>query len=172
MDKARLIVDLMRARDEWERLINHIGSARSGIGSVSGTWSVKDIVAQMLGREQHLADRMAEIARREPVRLCITRSALDAFMGEFGYPDYDSPLLSEAAADDWMVQKYRRVPVEEVIADELHAFGALLSAVQVLPAEELAAHDLPPRILHVTADLYRLHGGEIRRRFRRALRQR
>jgi hypothetical protein len=172
MDEARMIAHLMQARDEWERLINRLGSTRLGIGSVSGTWSVKDIVAHILGREQHLADRIVEIARGEPVRVCVTRASLDAFIGEFGYPDYDSPLLSTAAADDWMVQKYRTVPMEEVIADELHAFDALLAAVRLLPPQELAERDLHSRVLHVTADHYRLHGADIRRHFKRLLRQR
>lgn len=172
MDKPQLIAEVLRARDDWERLVNRVGSARTGISFVSGLWSVKDIVAHVLSREQHLADRMAEIARGEPVRVSMSHAALDAFIEEFGYPDFDSPLLSAAAADDWVVRKYRSVPMEEVIADELQAFSALISAVRSLPPQQLEAFGLPPRILHATADHYRLHGADIRRRFKRVLRQR
>ena len=94
MYKTQLIVQLLHARDDWEPLINHVGLPRVGIGGVSGLWSVKDIVAHIMCREQHLADRLGEIARGETEIVCKTQSDLDAFQEEFGYPDFASPLLT------------------------------------------------------------------------------
>jgi len=171
MEKSRLIIQMMRARDEWERLINHVGLTRVGIGRVSGAWSVKDIVAHVMSHEQHLADRLTECARGEPTQRCTTQTMLDAFAGEFGYPDFDSPLLSEDAADEWVFQKYRNAPMNEVVADELHAFDCLLAAVRSIPEARLMELGLVPKVLAVTVEHYRQHGAEIRKHFKHPVRQ-
>jgi hypothetical protein len=171
MRKSYLIARMLRSRDEWEALINHVGLLRVGIGGVSGRWSVKNIVAHVMSREQHLADHIAMIARGEPRRVCTTQPALEGFFEEFGYPDFDSPLLSEDAANEWVFQKYRNAAMNEVVADELHAFDALLAAVRSLPEHQLEELGLIHRILHVTCEHYRLHGGDIRKRFKRPQRQ-
>ena len=83
MRKAQLIARMMIAHDEWELLVNHVGSIRVGIGGVSGHWSVKNIVAHVMTREQHLADRLAEIARGETYQPCFTWEEFDAFLEEY-----------------------------------------------------------------------------------------
>lgn len=171
MYKTQLIVQMLRARDEWELLINHVGLPRVGIGGVSGSWSVKDILAHILCREQHLADRLSEIARGETEIVCHTASDLEAFMEEFRYPDFASPLVSEAEADELVFRKYRSVPMNELVADELHAFESILAAVRQIPEDTLNARGLMRRIKTVTIDHYLEHGADIRKRFKRPLRQ-
>jgi hypothetical protein len=171
MHKSELIVQMLRARDDWEQLINFVGLSRVGIGGVSGHWSVKNIVAHVMSREQHMADRLSELARGGPVRKCQSRSALDAFVEEFGYPDFDSPLLSEEEANEWIFQKYRNAPMKELVADELHAFDLLLASLRLIPEETLDELGLMPRVRHVTVEHYRLHAADIRKRFKRPLRQ-
>jgi hypothetical protein len=171
MRKAQLIVQMLHARDEWEPLINHVGLPRVGIGGVSGLWSVKNIVSHIMCREQHLADRLAEIARGEPEIVCRTQSDLEAFYEEFGYPDFGSPLLTEYDANELVFQKYRNVAMNEVVADELHAFECLMAAVRSLSEETLNERGLVRRIKHVTVEHYRDHGADIRKRFKRPLRQ-
>jgi len=171
MYKSQLIVSMLHSRDEWEPLINHVGLPRVGIGGVSGLMSVKDIVAHIMAREQHLADRLSVLARGERPRACSTQPELDAFTEEFGYPDFDSPLLSTEAADEWIFQKYRNAPMNEIVADELHAFDSLLTAVRSIPEERLNELGLMPKILDVTVEHYRAHGADIRKRFKRPLRQ-
>lgn len=171
MRKAQLIVRMMSARDEWEQLVNHVGLTRVGIRGVSGHWSVMNIVAHVMTREQHLADRLAEIARGEQYRPCQTYEALDAFLAEYGLPDFDSPLLSADSADEWVYQKYRNAAMNELVADELHAFSALMTGVRSLSEEQLNNLDLFQKIKHVTMDHYRQHGADIRKRFKRPLRQ-
>ncbi len=118
-----------------------MGLPRVGISGVSGLWSVKDIMAHIMCREQHLADRLGEIARGETEIVCNTQSDLDAFQEEFGYPDFASPLMSEAQADEWVFRKYRNVAMNEMVADELHAFEALLAAVRLIPEDTLNRGD-------------------------------
>lgn len=169
MRKAQLIARMMIARDEWELLVNHVGSIRVGIGGVSGHWSVKNIVAHVMTREQHLADRLAEIARGEIRRPCETWEAFDAFLEEYGFPDFESPLISADAANELVYEKYKNAAMNELVADELNAFSALLTGVRALSEEQINDLNLGPRIKHVTVDHYRHHMADIRKRFKRTL---
>src|SRR5574340_63513 len=137
MHKAQLIVQVLRARDEWEPLINHVGLSRVGIGGVSGYWSVKNIVAHVMCREQHLADRLHEIARGEPELVCTSSEDLEAFIEEFGFPDFASPLLAEDSANEWVFNKYKNIAMNEMIADEIHAFDCLLDGMRQVSEEKL-----------------------------------
>lgn len=169
MRKAQLLARMMIARDEWELLVNHVGSIRVGIGGVSGHWSVKNIVAHVMTREQHLADRLAEYARGEPCRPCGNWEAFDAFIEEFGFPDFDSPLISQDAANELVYEKYKNAAMNELVADELNAFSAVLAGVRALTEEQLDEFNLAPKIKQVTIDHYRHHMADIRKRFKRTL---
>jgi len=171
MYKAQLIVQMLHARDEWELLINHVGLPRVGIGGVCGTWSVRDILAHISAREQHLADRLGEIARGEAEVVCHFPTELETFLEEFGYPDFGSPLISEAEADEWVLHKYRSVAMNELVADELRAFEEILTAVRGMPEDSLNERGLARRVKQTTIEHYREHAAEIRKRFKRPLRQ-
>ncbi|MCJ7434789.1 MAG: hypothetical protein MUO77_14995 [Anaerolineales bacterium] len=164
-NKAELIARLMHGRDEWELLINHVGAKRVGIGRISGHWSVKNIVAHISVREQYLADRLAEIARGEQFYPCDTLALLDTFMAEFGYPDFESPMISEEAANEWVYQKYKNVEMRELIADELHAFDAILAEGRAMPPEKLDQQGLINKIQATTLDHYHHHAADIKKHF-------
>jgi len=168
-NKAELIARLMRGRDEWELLINHVGAKRAGIGRISGHWSVKNIVAHIMVREQYLADRLAEIARGEPFYPCDTLALLDTFMAEFGYPDFESPMISNEAANDWVYQKYKNVEMRELVADELHAFEAILAEVRAMPPEKLNQQGLIKKIQAATLDHYHHHAADIKKHFKHSV---
>jgi hypothetical protein len=169
MRKAQLLARIMIARDEWELLVNRVGSIRVGIGGVSGHWSVKNIVAHVMTREQHLADRLVEIAHGERCRPCENWEAFDAFIEEYGFPDFDSPLISQDAANELIYEKYKNAAMNELVADELNAFAALVAGVRSLTEEQLNELDLISRVKHVTVDHYRHHMTDIRKRFKRSL---
>jgi hypothetical protein len=170
MRKAQLIVRMMSARDEWEHLINQVG-LRVGMRGVSGHWSVKNIVAHVMTHEQHLADRLTEIVHGESYRPSQTYEALDAFLAKYGFPDFDSPLISVDAADEWVYEKYKNASMNELIADELHAFSTLLTAMRNLSEDQLIDLDLFQKIRHATVDHYRQHAADIRKHFKQPLRQ-
>jgi hypothetical protein len=168
-NKAELIARLMRGRDEWELLINHVGARRVGISRISGHWSVKNIIAHITVREQYLADRLAEIARGEQFYPCDTLALLDTFMAEFGYPDFESPMISEESANEWVYQKYKNVEMRELVADELHAFEAILAEVRAMPPEKLNQQGLIKKIQATTLDHYRHHAADIKRHFKHSV---
>jgi hypothetical protein len=169
MYKTRLIVRLLSARDEWELLINHVGLKRSSIGGVSGAWSVKNIIAHVMAHEHYLADRLAEIARGEAFIPCQTQETLNEFIEVYGYPDFESPLMSADAANEWVYQKYKNIEIKELIADELQAFDAILSQIRSLSEDQLNQPGVVRKIKSATLDHYRHHGADIRNRFKHSI---
>ena len=96
----------MHERDKFELLLNRIGyTRRMTLKGVSGKWSIKDILAHILAYEQYIADRMNEILHGETYVPCKTQNALDAFLDEFGYPDFGSPLLDDDGPNAWVTEK-------------------------------------------------------------------
>lgn len=165
MRKAHFLARLQNERQNWELLINYVASSRMGIGCVAGTWAVRDILAHILAQEQYLADRLAEIARGEPISFCRTQAELDDFQEKYGYPDFESPILQQDIANDWVVNKYKSIANPDLVALELHAFDAIWEHVQVLTGRQLADNNLYERIAHYTYAHYNEHAADIRKRF-------
>lgn len=166
MRKSQFLVHLQNERDHWERALNYVGAARLGIGGVTGHWSVRDIVAHIMVREQHIADRLHEIQQGEALPPCKTQDELDTFFEEFGYPDFESPILESLTADEWAIQKYRNTPFKDLVTIELHVFEAILESMKQLSEQELEAHSLYERVARATMAHYRQHTADIRKRFK------
>jgi hypothetical protein len=165
MRKLHFLTRLQNEREEWELLINHVASSRMGIGCVTGTWAVRDIIAHIVAQEQYIADRLAETARGINFLPCQTQDELDMFWEEFGYPDFESPLLQQEIANDWVVNKYKSVSNPELVAQEIQAFDAIWEAIQGLTGKQLEDNNLYERIAHYTYKHYNEHSAEIRKRF-------
>lgn len=166
MRKVHFLTRLQTERQNWELLINYVASSRMGIGCVAGTWAVRDILAHIVAQEQYLADRLAEIARGKFLSFCRSQDELDTFLEEFGYPDFESPILKQEAANDWVVNKYKTVSNPDLIALELHAFDAIWENLQVLTGRQLRENNLYERTAHYTYAHYDEHAADIRKRFR------
>ena len=162
--KEIFLARLMRERDKFELLLNRVGyTRRMTLQGVSGKWSVKDILAHVLAYEQYIADRMHEILHGETYIPCKTQNALDAFLDEYGYPDFGSPLLDDDGPDTWVTEKYQTVSLEDVVAQEIQAFAAIIDALEKMPEEMLIQHHLYDRIANNTFQRYREHIAEIKR---------
>jgi len=166
MRKLRLLYRLQNERQDWELLINYVASSRMGIGCVAGTWAVRDILAHIVAQEQYLADRLAEVARGETFSVCQTQDELDTFLEECGYPDFESPLLQLDIANDWVVDKYKSVSNEDLVAQEIHAFDAVIESLSALTEYQLSEQNLFKLIAHYTYEHYNEHAADIRNRFR------
>jgi uncharacterized protein DUF1706 len=164
MNKKLFISRLMRDRDKFEQLVNRVGYARRmALKGVVGKWSVKDILAHILAYEQYMADRLEEILQGETYLPCKTQTALDAFLEEFGYPDFGSPLLDEETPNAWVVEKYQNVSLEDVIMQEINAFASIISLLEKLPEEEIERHNLYERVANNTYKHYREHIRDIKK---------
>lgn len=164
MRKRNFIHHLLSERDKFERLLNQLGFSRmTTMSGVAGQWSVKDIIAHIMSHEQFTADRIAEIVHGESYTPATTQAALDAFLETFGYPDFGSPLLDGDGPNAWIVEKYKNVPLEEIVAHEIQAFGAILSGVEALTEAQLDGHKLFERVAINTYEHYREHSRDIER---------
>ena len=158
MPKKQFVSKLLNERDKFELLLNRIGfTHRMTIKGVAGSWSIKDIIAHIGAYEQYIADRLNEIATGTSYTTCKTHNALDAFLDEFGYPDFGSPLLDDDTANAWVYEKYRNIPLEEIVAQELQAFNSIVSGLETMPEELIKRHNLFDRVADNTYHHYREH---------------
>ena len=162
-DKDIFLARLMRERDKFELLLNRVGyTRRMTLKGVAGKWSIKDVLAHILAYEQYLADRMHEILHDQPYTPCKTQTALDAFLDEFGYPDFGSPLLDNEAPNEWVVEKYKNVSLDDVVSQEIQAFSSIISALEQMPEETITQHNLYNRVINHTYEHYREHMHDIK----------
>jgi hypothetical protein len=129
---------------------------------VSGKWSIKDLLAHVLVYEQFMADRMQEIQNDETYVPSRTQYALDAFLDLYGYPDFGSPLLDKEMPMEWVVEKYRRVSLEDIITQELNAFASIIASLEKMTEEVIGKHNLYDRVASNTYKHYREHIRSIR----------
>ena len=163
-NKDVFLARLMRERDKFELLVNRIGFTRQlTIPGVLGKWSIKDLLAHLLSYELYIADRLEEILHSEPYVPSKTQNALDAFLEQFGYPDYGSPLLEDNGPNDWVIEKYRNVSLEDIITQEVQAFASVMASIQSLPEETIHSHNLYKRIANNTYIQYREHIRDIQK---------
>lgn len=164
VSKKQFIEKLMHERDRFELALNRAGfTRRMTLKGVSGKWSIKDILAHILSYELYMADRMNEIMHGETYIPCKTRTALNAFLDQFGYPDFGSPLLDDEAPNEWVVNRYKNVSLEDVVAQEIQAFHTILELLEKMPEKMTAEHQLFDRVANNTYKHYREHLRDIRR---------
>src|SRR5512138_3099338 len=145
--KEIFLTRLMHERDKFELLLNRVGyTRRMTVKGVSGKWSIKDILAHVLAYEQYIADRLNEILHGERYIPCRTQNALDAFLDEFGYPDFGSPLLDDDGPNAWVAEKYQHVALEEIVAQEIQAFASIVASLEKMPEDLLSRHGLFERV--------------------------
>src|SRR5262245_10720714 len=143
MSKNQFLTKLLHERDKFELLLNRAGfTRRMTMKGVSGHSSIKDIIAHIWAYEQYIADRLNEIAHGEVYIPCKTQNALDAFLDQFGYPDFGSSLLTNKMSEAWVFEKYRNISLEEIVAQEIEAFSSVVSALEAMPEELIRQHNL------------------------------
>jgi len=55
----------------------------------------------------------------------------------FNHPDLGSPFFEDASASDSIIQKYKSIPLEEVVAQENHAYLSLIALMEKMEPELL-----------------------------------
>jgi hypothetical protein len=116
----------------------------------------------VLGYEQFIADRIHEIEHGDEYLPSQTPQAFEAFRLKFGYPDFDSPLLDDDTANAWLVEKYKNVPLEEVVAQEVNAINAIIAGLENLSEDQLLKHKLYERVSANTIEHSEEHRAHIR----------
>ena len=164
MNKVLFTSRLMQERDKFENLLNRVGFTRQmTMKGVSGSLSIKDMLADILAREQFIGDRLSEILHHEPYAPCTSHTALENFQKKYGYPDYESPLLEKEKPNYLVTYKHKNIALDDIVEQELAAFANILGALQKLTHNKCLDHDLYHRIAEHTYKPYHRASLEINR---------
>lgn len=164
MNKLLFIERLQRERDKFEILLNRVGFTRQmTMKGVSGSLSIKDMLADILTREQFIADRLSEILHNEVYSPCVSHTTLENFQNKYGYPDYESPLLEKEIINHLVTYKHKNIGVDDIVEQELAAYTNILASFQKLTHEQCLDHDLFHRVAEHTYKPYRRTSIEINR---------
>jgi hypothetical protein len=164
MNKVIFLERIQRERDKFELLLNQAGfTRRLTMKGLTGNLSIKDLLADVLGREQFIADRLNEIDHGMEYVPSASHTALENFEKEHGYPDYESRLFEKETPVHLVMHKYRNISFEEIVSQELATYSNILSVFEKLTHAQCLDHDLYHRIAEHTYRPYRRAGLEIRR---------
>ena len=164
MNKITFLPRLQRERDKFEILLNQVGFTRQmTMAGVFGNLSIKDLLADILTREQFMADRLNEILHGECYWTSTSHTALENFQKDNGYPDYESPLSEKENINHLVIHKYKNIGLDDIVEQELAAYANILSAMIKLTHEQCLDHDLFHRVAEHTYKPYRRTSIEINR---------
>ena len=162
MNKPLFLERLQHERDRFELLLNQVGfSRRMTIKGVSGSLSIKDLLTDILTREQFIADRLIEILHAEVYSPSTSHTALDDFQTQYGYPDYESPLVEREKRNHFVIHKHKNIALDDIVAQELAAYSNILDSFQKLTLDHCLDHDLFHRAAEHTYKPYRRMSHEI-----------
>lgn len=164
MDKITFLPRLQRERDKFEVLLNQVGFARQlTMTGVLGNLSIKDMLADVLTREQFIADRLIEILHSEVYSPSASHTALENFQKENGYPDYESPLITKEKINHLVIYKYKNIGMDDIVEQEIAAYLNIVSAFEKLTHNQCLDHDIFHRVAENTYKSYRRTSIEINR---------
>jgi len=127
--KTELINWLQEEEQKWEGLLDQIGRAHIEQPGVNGEWSMKDIVAHLMGLHRWQLDRFRAAAQHTPQPS----------------PAWPAQLASDDEINAWIYETNRARSVREVLDDSDQVFQQLLAAIEGLPDKVLSepARHLP-----------------------------
>ncbi len=164
MNKAIFLERLQRERDKFELLLNQVGFTRQmTMKGVSGSLSIKDLLADILTREQFIADRLDEVLHGEVYSPSTSHGSIFDFEKMYGYPDYESSLYQKEKIDHLVIHKHKNIALDEIVSQELAAYSNIMSSIEKLSHKQCSDHDLYHRIAEHTYRPYRRMSAEIRR---------
>ena len=123
----------------------------------------KDLLADILTREQFIADRLNEILHGESYWTSTSHTAFENFQKENGYPDYESPLCEREKLNHFVIHKYKNIGLDDIVEQELAAYSNIQSSMVKLTHEQCLDHDLFHRVAEHTYKPYRRTSTEINR---------
>jgi hypothetical protein len=164
MNKIIFLPRLQRERDKFENLLNQVGFSRQmTMAGVFVNLSIKDLLADILAREQFIADRLSEILHGETYAPCASHTTFENFQKENGYPDYESPLCHREKINYFVIQKYKNIGLDDIVEQELAAYASIVASMLKLTHNQCLDHDLFHRVAEHTYKPYHRTSLEINR---------
>lgn len=162
MNKTLLLERLQNERDQFEILLNRAGFARQlTMRGVSGSLTVKDLLAETLSHEQFIADRLSEILHGETYAPSTSFTALENFQAKYGYPDYESSLTEKDKLHPFIMDAYKNIAFDEIVSQELAVYANIVDSLEALSQRQCLDHNLFQRVAEQTYRPYRRAGALI-----------
>ncbi len=119
MDKAALQSWLHESYEQWEALLDQIGTARMDEPGVAGHWSIKDIIVHLTGWDQYVVARLQAARRGEPEPP----------------PPWPADLQNDDEINAWLYERNHGRSVNAILADTQALFQQIFTILADLPAE-------------------------------------
>ena len=129
INKTDFLRGLQEEYQNWQALLEKIGTENMDQPGVAGSWSIKDIVAHLTGWRRRTVGRLQAVQR--------------------GEPEPPTPWPAHLQTDDeinaWIYKENRGRTVRAVLEDSDQVFQELLTAIEGLPDEVFMdpQHSLP-----------------------------
>jgi hypothetical protein len=121
VNKSELLDWLQEEYQQWETLLDQIGSARMEQPGVNGNWSIKDLVAHLAGWNRRLVDRLRVAGRGEPEPP----------------PHWPAHVQTEDEINAWIYESNHERPVRAVLDESHQIFQQLVAVIEGLPDDVL-----------------------------------
>jgi hypothetical protein len=134
MTKSELLRWLQDEYQQWEAFLDQIGPERMEQPGVSGSWSMKDIIAHLNDWQPKLIASLQAAQRGEPEPP----------------PPWPAHLQTDDEINEWIYEANRSRPVREVLDESQLLFQQLLAVVEGLP-EDIRIEQVrqPGRVYHL-----------------------
>ena len=119
MNKSELVDWLQKEYQEWEALLDKIGTERMEQPGVNGDWSMKDVVAHLTGWQPRVNASIQAAQRREPEPP----------------PPWPAHLQTDDEINAWIYESNRGRSLGEVREESRRVFRQLLAVVEGLPED-------------------------------------
>jgi len=126
MKKSELLNWLREEYQMWEALLDQIGPTRMEQPGVNGDWSMKDMVAHMIGTQPRVIASILAAQRGEPEPP----------------PPWPVHLQTDDEINAWIYESNKERPLSEVLDESNQIFQQLLAVIDGLPDEVLIEPDL------------------------------
>src|SRR5579872_6446642 len=120
ISKTQLLAELNDENASWEALLDAIGEANMTQPEVAGGWSIKDIVAHLIGWRRRTVRRLQAMLNHEP--------------------DFTPPWPPELQDDDeinaWIYKSNRDRPLADVLSDSREVFQQMVNLIAAFSDDE------------------------------------
>ena len=149
MQRSELVNWLREEYQKWEALLAEIGPARMERPGVNGDWSMKDVIAHLIGWNRWLVARLQAAGRREPEPA----------------PPWSAHLQGDDQINAWIYEHYRGRSLREVLDETRAVFQELLVVIEGLP-DDVRLERIEPAYQLVWVDDQRFPASEFFDHFR------
>ena len=134
MNKSDLLNWLQEEYQQWEALLDQVGSTRMEQPGVNGDWSMKDVVAHLTGWQPRVSASIQAAQRGEPEPP----------------PPWPARLQTDDEINAWIHESHRGRSLHEVLDESHQVFQQLLTVVEGL------SEDVQIEQVHQGARVYHL----------------